>query len=284
MGQVRLGPGRERASLAPQYSLPPDAIGPNIQDGYECECVESYANGDDVRVWTCDQSDDHCMPATELIDCLDNLGTPECNYLVSCECDCTALEKTVEFDHDADDNIIVTGAVDMYQFPYLCDGSGPNWVGCGSVATAMLLYWWSGLGYTNLTGAFNVLALNDYSGYYGTEANDWQGLVSTTARVPSFQGCLSRSSSEPSGRRSSPCCAAGGRAPAATGSRHAVAGHRLTRPSSSSSKCSLRRGSRRRSERLRAWSPPPRLWRRRKRSSPAPSRSKRSKNQTRVLW
>jgi hypothetical protein len=165
------------SSVPSQSSLPPDAIGPNIQDGFECECVESYVNGEDVRVWTCDYYYERCMPAPELVDCQDNLSAPECNYLLSCECDCAALEQTVEFEHEASDDIMLTGALDLYQFPYLCDGSGANWVGCGSVAAAMLVYWWSGLGYTSLTDDCNVLAFNNYSGNDGAEVHDWQSLV-----------------------------------------------------------------------------------------------------------
>lgn len=58
-----IGGTSEPASPA---ARPPDAIGPNIQDGFACECVQKYTDGPDVRVWSCDEYHEQCMDHSDI--------------------------------------------------------------------------------------------------------------------------------------------------------------------------------------------------------------------------
>jgi hypothetical protein len=144
-----------------------------IRDGYECTCVEHYQNGVQAYVSSCDALE--CPDVSLLIDCREDPGGPGCDdYLSSCECDCTALEATVEFDHGSSDDVFLTGVPDLWQFDFMCgQGNAANAVGCGPVVGAELFYYWAQQGYSNLVDDFLVGGGNDPV----TQVHDWQALV-----------------------------------------------------------------------------------------------------------
>jgi hypothetical protein len=149
-----------------------DYGGSFIDDGYECTCVEHYRNGVDAFVFSCEDDAMECPDLSLLADCRDDASTPGCDdYLVHCECDCTALEQTTEFEPHED--VMLTGIPELWQFDSRCDAiTGIVPVGCGPVAGAMLLYHWAQLGYENLVEDFLISGSDP-----AVEVQDWQALV-----------------------------------------------------------------------------------------------------------
>ena len=143
------------------------------RDGYSCSCVETYMHGREASVWSCDNTANRCADLDVLLDCEEDPDGPDCDYLRQCECDCTALEETVEF--EPYDDVVLTGVPDLWQFPFMCGDNqvSANAVGCGPVSAAMVMYWWAQRGFDNLVDRFLV---GDGSGPADRE-HDWQALV-----------------------------------------------------------------------------------------------------------
>jgi hypothetical protein len=137
-------------------------------------------HGREVRVASCDNAGDRCSDIDILLDCQEDPDGPECDYLRQCECNCTALDESVEFEHGPYDDVVLTGVPDLWQFDFKCNISlelsvGDNAVGCGPVSAAMVMYWWAQQGYEHLVDDFLV---GDGSGPAEQE-HDWQALVRT---------------------------------------------------------------------------------------------------------
>lgn len=134
-----------------------------IQDGYACTCVETYMHGGEASVLSCDHTAERCADIDVLVDCQEDPDGPDCDYLRRCECDCTALVETEEFEHGPFEDVVLTGIPDLWQFDFMCGDNAvsDNAVGCGPVSAAMLLYWWAQQGYGALVD----------------NLEDWQALV-----------------------------------------------------------------------------------------------------------
>ena len=147
----------------------------SLQDIYDCTCVQSYRDGSEASVSSCDDTQSLCADLDVLEGCQEQPDGPDCNYLVRCECDCTALGKTTEFEHGPFDDVVLTGIPDLWQFNYMCGSNdvSANAVGCGPVSAAMVMYWWAQRGYGHLVDDFLV---GDGSGPAERE-HDWQALV-----------------------------------------------------------------------------------------------------------
>jgi hypothetical protein len=146
-----------------------------LQDIYDCSCVQTYRDGSEASVSSCDDTQAQCADLDVMQDCQDDPDGPDCNYLVGCECDCTALGKTVEFEHGPFDDVMLTGVPDLWQFNYMCGSNSvsANAVGCGPVSAAMLIYWWAQRGYGHLVDDFLVGAGSGPA----EQEHDWQALV-----------------------------------------------------------------------------------------------------------
>ncbi len=142
---------------------------------YDCSCVQTYRGGDEVSVASCDGTEQQCADIDVLVDCQEDPTGPDCDYLVRCECDCTALAETTEFEHGPYDDVVLTGIPDLWQFNYMCGSNlvSANAVGCGPVSAGMLMYWWAQRGYGRLVDDFLV---GSGSGPAEQE-HDWQALV-----------------------------------------------------------------------------------------------------------
>ena len=170
--QYRIAASQQSASTqagstqvhAPDFSF--------VDDGYACTCVKSYKNGLNVPAFSCDEDVLDCPDVSLLSECRDDASAPGCDdYLLSCECDCTALDLTTEFEPDSD--IMITGVPELYQFESKCDSiTGRVPVGCGPVAGAMLLYHWAQQGYEDLVEDFLTSGSDP-----ATQVQDWQALV-----------------------------------------------------------------------------------------------------------
>jgi hypothetical protein len=145
------------------------------RDGYSCSCVDTYMGGREVSVASCDNANARCADIDVLVDCQEDPDGPDCDYLRQCECDCTALEETVEFEHGPFEDVVLTGVPDLWQFDFMCGSNlvSANAVGCGPVSAAMVMYWWAQQGYEELVDDF---LLGDGSGPEDRE-HDWQALV-----------------------------------------------------------------------------------------------------------
>jgi hypothetical protein len=171
--------GNLAGSTAQQTSVqgarPTDTITGTIHDGYRCSCVERYRGGAEASVSSCDDAREQCADIDVELDCEENPDGPDCDYLLSCECDCTALAPTTEFEHGPFEDIVLTGIPDLWQFDFMCgnDAQHDNAVGCGPVSAAMLIYWWAQQGYGGLVDHFLVGNGSDPT----TQEHDWQALV-----------------------------------------------------------------------------------------------------------
>ena len=147
----------------------------HLSNGYSCSCEQTYRNGADMSVSTCDDTQSQCADLDVVQGCEDDPDGPDCNYLVRCECDCTALAQTTEFEHGPFDDVVLTGIPDLWQFDYMCGSNAvsANAVGCGPVSAAMVMYWWAQRGYGHLVDDYLV---GGGSGPAEQE-HDWQALV-----------------------------------------------------------------------------------------------------------
>ena len=147
----------------------------HLSNGYSCSCEQTYRNGAETSVSTCDETQSQCADLDVVHGCEDDPDGPDCNYLVRCECDCTALTQTTEFEHGPFDDVVLTGIPDLWQFDYMCGSNAvsANAVGCGPVSAAMLMYWWAQRGYGHLVDDYLV---GGGSGPAEQE-HDWQALV-----------------------------------------------------------------------------------------------------------
>ena len=146
-----------------------------LQDTYDCSCVQTYRGGAEASVASCDDTAAQCADIDVLVDCQEDPDGPDCDYLLRCECDCTALGQTTEFEHGPFEDVVLTGIPDLWQFDYMCGSNlvSANAVGCGPVSAAMVMYWWAQRGYGHLVDDFLV---GDGSGPAEQE-HDWQALV-----------------------------------------------------------------------------------------------------------
>lgn len=144
-------------------------------DDYACSCVETYMGGAEASVSSCDDAAERCADMDVLLDCAEDPDGPDCDYLRSCECDCTARASTTEFEHGPFEDVFLTGIPDLWQFDFMCGSNAvsANAVGCGPVAAAMVMYWWAQQGYAGLVDDFLV---GNGSGPAEQE-HDWQNLV-----------------------------------------------------------------------------------------------------------
>src|SRR4030095_6251535 len=99
--------------------------------------------GRKAPVAACDNANARCADIDVLMDCQEDPDGPDCDYLRQCECDCTALDETVEFEHGSLEDVVLTGVPDLWQFDFMCNISlelsvGDNAVGCGPVSAAMV--------------------------------------------------------------------------------------------------------------------------------------------------
>ena len=147
----------------------------HLSNGYSCSCEQTYRNGAETSVSTCDETQSQCADLDVVHRCEDDPDGPDCNYLVRCECDCTALTQTTEFEHGPFDDVVLTGIPDLWQFDYMCGSNAvsANAVGCGPVSAAMMMYWWAQRGYGHLVDDYLV---GGGSGPAEQE-HDWQALV-----------------------------------------------------------------------------------------------------------
>ncbi len=147
----------------------------HLQSSYVCSCVQTYRDGAEASVQSCDGTASQCADLDVLLDCQEEPTGPDCNYLLRCECDCTALAQTTEFEHGPFDDVVLTGIPDLWQFDYMCGSNlvSANAVGCGPVSAAMVMYWWAQRGYGRLVDDFLV---GEGSGPAEQE-HDWQALV-----------------------------------------------------------------------------------------------------------
>ena len=116
-----------------------------------------------------------------LAACKDDPDGAGCNnYLLRCECDCTAVDPTTEFEHGPFEDVFLTGIPNLWQFDFMCGDNNvsANAVGCGPVAAAMVMYWWAQQGYEGLVDEF----LHG-SGSPAEEPHDWQDLVVSCAQT-----------------------------------------------------------------------------------------------------
>ena len=130
---------------------------------------------------SCDNARARCTDVTSLATCKDDPDGAGCNnYLLRCECDCTAVDPTTEFEHGPFEDIFLTGIPNLWQFDYMCGDNNvsANAVGCGPVAAAMVMYWWAQQGYEGLVDEF----LHG-SGSPAEEPHDWQDLCVSCAQT-----------------------------------------------------------------------------------------------------
>jgi hypothetical protein len=137
------------------------AANPITASGEVCSCTKRYHLGPDVHTTTCDGAMDQCSSLEHVEECR-GVSSPDCEYLIDCDCDCHDQPRQI-FDHDAADGVFLTGIPELWQFNYGCDGyKGPFAVGCGSVALASMFYWWAQRGHTALIEDHMTGALQDW--------------------------------------------------------------------------------------------------------------------------
>lgn len=115
-------------------------------------CHLTYVDGTTQSTASCDNV--LCADIETALDCQDTLGEGDCNLIDACDCD---YQRTEIYEHtDWEEDTLLTGIPNLWQFDYGCGLGGDNAIGCGIVAPEMIFYWWAQQGYDGLVEDFLV--------------------------------------------------------------------------------------------------------------------------------